>query len=298
MGSPRVLIVDDDPANLAALTKILVKNGMETATAEDGLEALAMLRADPGHFNVLLLDRMMPRMDGLELLRRIKHSAGLRSLPVVLQTALTSGEEIMEGLLAGAYYYLTKPLNKNMVVAVVRTAAEDQARRAILCAELERAYSALPMMDQGSFRYQTLTQCHELTNLLAKACPESDRTVVGLSELMINALEHGNLGISYLEKTELVTSHGWRAEVERRQQLPENVNKWVKVGFTRTASRIRFEIEDQGAGFNWRQYIVPSPARIFDNHGRGILLAKMDVFDQIEYQGNGNRVVADVMVVA
>jgi len=296
MGSPRVLIVDDDPANLAALTRILTKSGMETATAEDGQDALAMLRAEPGHFDVLLLDRMMPRMDGLELLRRIKSSPGLRSLPVVLQTALTSGEEILEGLQAGAFYYLTKPLNKSMVVAVVRTAAEDQARRAQLCAELERAYSALPMMDQGSFRYQTMTQCHELTNLLAKACPESNRIVVGLSELMVNALEHGNLGISYQEKTELVDAHGWRAEVDRRQQLPENLNKWVKVGFTRTADRLRFEIEDQGAGFNWRQYIVPSPARIFDNHGRGILLAKMDVFDHIEYQGDGNRVVAEVVI--
>lgn len=294
MSAPRVLIVDDDAANLAALARTLAKDGIETAVAEDGVEALAMLEADPERFGVLLLDRMMPRMDGLELLKRIKQSPGLRALPVILQTALTSSEEIMEGLQAGAFYYLTKPLSQRMVVAVVRTAAADHARRAQLLAEMERTHSALHMMDQGRFRYQTLVQCHELTNLLAKACPESNRIVVGLSELMTNALEHGNLGITYQEKTELVDTHGWRAEVIRRQQLPENAHKWVRVDFARSAVGIRFEIEDQGEGFDWQQYIVPSPTRVFDNHGRGILLARMDSFDRVEYQGSGNRVVAEL----
>jgi len=296
MGSPRVLIVDDDTANLAALARALGKEGIECATAEDGVDALAMLQADPGRFDVLLLDRMMPRMDGLELLRRIKSSPGLKSLPVILQTALTSSEEIMEGLQAGAFYYLTKPLSQKLVVAVVRTAASDYARRTLLFAEVERTQSAMHMMEKGYFRYQTLVQCHELTNLLAKACPEPNRIVVGLSELMINALEHGNLGITYQEKTELIDAHGWRAEVARRQQLPENADKWVKVAFDRNPEGIRFEIEDQGAGFNWQQYIVPSPARVFDNHGRGILLAKMDAFDRVEYQGCGNRVVAEMLI--
>lgn len=293
MPSPRVLIVDDDTANLVALSRTLTKEGIESATAEDGLEAIALLQADPSRFDVLLLDRMMPRLDGLEVLRRIKSSPALKSLPVVLQTALTSTEDIIEGLQAGAFYYLTKPLSQKMVVAVVRTAAADQARRELLRAEMERADSALRMMEEGSFRYQTLAQCHELTNLLAKACPEPNRVVVGLSELMINALEHGNLGITYQEKTDLIDAHGWRAEVARRQQLPENAQKWVRVAFTRSGGGVRFEIEDQGPGFNWQQYLVPSPARVFDNHGRGILMARMDAFDRVEYQGKGNRVVAE-----
>ena len=295
MRTPRVLIVDDDTANLAALARVLAKDGIETITAEDGADALTMLQADPGRFDVLLLDRMMPKMDGLELLRHIKASPKLHALPVILQTALATAEEIMEGLEAGAFYYLTKPLNSKMVVAVVRTAAADHARRALLMAEMERAQSALHMMDQGSFRYQTLVQCHELTNLLAKACPEPNRVVVGLSELMINALEHGNLGITYQEKTVLIDAHGWRTEVSRRQKLPENAHKWVKVDFARKPDCIRFEIEDQGPGFNWQQYIVPSPARVFDNHGRGILLAKMDTFSRVEYEGSGNRVVAELV---
>jgi DNA-binding response OmpR family regulator len=298
MNAPRVLVVDDDIVNLSILVKILTNKGIETVPAHDGREAMTILQADPGGFDVILLDRMMPRMDGMEVLRQVKSTPMLKALPVIMQTAMGDIKEIMEGLNAGAFYYLTKPLNHKLVVAVVRTAAEDHARWAVLRAEVEGSHLALRLMDQGHFRFQTLEQCNDLTKLLAKSCPGSDRIVMGLSELMLNALEHGNLGISYQDKTALIHAQEWHAEVSRRQQLPENHDKWVEVTFQRSEERIRFEILDQGPGFNWRNFITPSPDRVFDNHGRGILLAKMQTFDRIEYQGAGNQVVAEMRTTA
>lgn len=294
MHPSHVLIVDDDSVNLAILVKILAHEGMKTTTARDGEEAMALLRTDPARFDAILLDRLMPRMDGMAVLREIKAASGLKNLPVIIQTAMNNVDEIMEGLKAGAFYYLTKPLNHKLVVAVVRSATEDYARWAKLRAETEGSHGALQLMDQSRFRFQTLRQCHELTRLIARACPQPERVVVGLSELMINALEHGNLGISYQEKTRLVDDHQWQAEVLRRQQLPEHRHKWARIGFERTEAWLRFEIEDEGAGFNWQDFIVPDPERLFDNHGRGILLARLEVFDQVEYQGTGNRVVAGI----
>ena len=294
MSAPRVLVVDDDIVNLAVLVKVLVNKGIETVSAQDGREAMALLQAEPEGFDVLLLDRMMPRMDGMEVLRQVKSTPGLKNLPVIMQTAMGDVREIMEGLNAGAFYYLTKPLNHQLLLAVVRTAAQDHARWVVLRAEMEGSHSALNLMDQGQFRFQTLEQCNDLTKLLAKACPGSDQIVIGLSELMLNALEHGNLGISYQEKSALVDAQQWHEEVVRRQQLPENSSKWVQVGFYRGKERVRFEIEDQGLGFNWRDFTVPNPDRAFDNHGRGILLAKLQSFHRIEYQGTGNRVVAEL----
>jgi hypothetical protein len=130
--------------------------------------------------------------------------------------------------------------------------------------------------------------------LLAKACPDPKRTIIGLSELMINALEHGNLGITYHEKGSLIESHSWSSEILRRQQLSENANKWVTVTFVRTATTTRFRIEDMGKGFLWEDFQEPSPDRLFDSHGRGILLAKWEAFDRVEYQGIGNCVVAEI----
>jgi CheY-like chemotaxis protein len=294
MSKIRVLVADDDPASLALLVRVLNRAGMETVAAEDGDEVVALLRKSPESFDVLLLDLVMPRMGGLQVLKRLKSHAQLRHIPVILQTASGSSEDIRRGMEAGAYYYLTKPFTQRLVLGIVRTAAQDVARYRVLHAEVERTASPLAMMTRGAFRFRTLVECHELTNLLAKACPDPGRIVTGLSELLVNALEHGNLGITYQEKGPLLEKNGWRAEVARRLALPENREKFVEVAFERLEDRIRFEIQDQGPGFDWKAYVAPSAARLFDNHGRGIFMAKLDSFDHLEYLGSGNHVVAEV----
>jgi len=268
----------------------------ETRTATDGAEALALLQADPEGFDVLLLDLALPGMNGLQVLSHLKDDPRLKHLPVILQTASMSADDVAEGLQAGAYYYLTKPLTGRLVQAVVRAAAEDYARHRELHAQVEAAGCPFSLLMKGHFAFHTLAECHELANLLAKMCPDPGRIITGLSELLINALEHGNLGITYQDKTELLEKHTWREEVNRRQAQPENREKRVLVGVQRLADRIRFEVKDQGQGFDWEAFVKPNPARLFDNHGRGIFMAKLDSFDALEYRGTGNHVVAEVMV--
>jgi CheY-like chemotaxis protein len=288
--------VDDDPVSLSVLVKALGRAGIETVTAGDGAQALALLKAKPEAFDVLLLDRVMPNMNGLQLLKRMKGNPKLEHIPVIFQTAANAPEEIAEGLQAGAYYYLTKPLTQRLVLAVVRTAADVCARHRALSAQVEKHGSPLALLVEGTFAFRTLTEGHELANLLARLCPQPARVVAGLSELLINALEHGNLGITYQEKTELLETNRWKAEVQRRQALPDHRDKRVEVRVQRLPGVIRFDIQDQGPGFDWATYVVPSPSRVFDNHGRGIFMAKLDSFDHLEYLGSGNRVVAEVKV--
>jgi CheY-like chemotaxis protein len=107
--TPRVLVVDDHAPDRKLLTVHLQPEGYEVETAEDGVEAWGKLRADPQRYDVILLDRTMPRMDGMQLLGKIKDDEDLRMVPVIMQTALAEREEILEGIRAGAYYYLTKP---------------------------------------------------------------------------------------------------------------------------------------------------------------------------------------------
>ena len=84
-----------------------------------------MLEAHPGHFSAILLDRGMPRMDGMTLLRQIKDEDRHKHIPVIMQTARDSKEEILEGLEAGAYYYLTKPFAGPTLIAIVGSAARE-----------------------------------------------------------------------------------------------------------------------------------------------------------------------------
>jgi CheY-like chemotaxis protein/anti-sigma regulatory factor (Ser/Thr protein kinase) len=296
MGTTRVLAVDDDPLHLFVLIKVLTKAGFETRTATDGTEALALLEAEPDSFDVLLLDLALPGLNGLQLLHHLKAHPRLKHIPVILQTASLSADDIAEGLQAGAYYYLTKPLTARLVQAVVRAAAEDYERHKELHAQVEAAGCPLAMMAEGRFCFRTLAECHELANLLAKICPDPARIVTGLSELLINALEHGNLGITYQDKTRLLEAHTWREEVNLRQGLAENRDKRVQVNVRRLPDRVRFEVTDEGPGFQWQSYLTPDPSRLFDNHGRGIFMARADSFDHLEYLGTGNQVVAEVML--
>ena len=295
MGTTRVLVVDDDPVNLAVLVRVLERAGIDSVTAEDGLEAYNLLKANPEAFDVLLLDLAMPKLDGLQLLKRLKASSRMRHIPVILQTANNTPEEISRGLQAGAYFYMIKPLTQRLILGVVRSAADTCARHRSLSLQAETAGSPIMMLQEGRFTFRTLAECHELANLLAKLCPHPGQVVTGLSELLINALEHGNLGISYQDKTELLATHRWKGEVQARQQLPENRDKCVAVTAQRLPGLIRFEIQDEGPGFDWETFLAPNPTRLLDNHGRGIFMARMDSFDTLQYQGNGNRVVAEVL---
>jgi hypothetical protein len=112
---------------------------------------------------------------------------------------------------------------------------------------------------------------------------------------MINAVEHGNLGINYREKTMLLMENDWRAEVERRLQLPQFSARVAQIRLERSAAGdIRFTISDQGNGFEWQRYLDFDPSRVFDPNGRGIAMAQRTSFSNLEYLGNGNTVVATV----
>lgn len=287
---PRILIVDDEPFNIEILLEYLEDSGYELDTAEDGQAAWDRLEAAPDHYDVVILDRMMPRMNGLEVLSRIKQHPVMQSIPVILQTALAAQDEILEGIQAGAWYYLTKPFDEDLLNSVLNTAVEDRRRYRRMQEESGMAGRAFGMMHEGRFRFRTLASARDLATMLANACPQPTRVVVGLSELLINAVEHGNLGISYEEKTRLREENRWEEAVEARLRDPVLGAREVEVHFQRRDGHIEMAIIDQGEGFDWRDYLEMDPARAFDTHGRGIAMSRMVSFDQVEYRGRGNEV--------
>lgn len=290
----RVLIVEDSEADRALLDAHLSRDGFETEFACDGVDAWQMLDANPDRYDLVLLDRSMPRMNGLELLKRIKSDHRFLIIPVILQSALVARDEVIEGIRAGAYYYLTKPYDVEMLMSVVRTAAVDSAAARELQRRVRRGLQVLQLLDDAHFTYRTIEEARGLAAVLANACPDAEATVIGLTELLVNAVEHGNLGITYDDKSVLLAEGTWAAEVERRLALPENVAKRVDVVFHRNDTELRFTICDRGNGFEWTRYLDIDPRRAFDRHGRGILMARHVSFSSIEYRGCGNEVVATV----
>ncbi|MBR9972529.1 SpoIIE family protein phosphatase [Magnetospirillum sulfuroxidans] len=286
----RALVVDDERMNREVIVANLRAAGFETVTAEDGVQAWGILNAHPNSFDVILLDRRMPRMNGMELLTRLKADERLNHIPVIMQTAYAETEDISEGITAGAYYYLAKPLDRRLLLSVTEAAIADHQRRLRLQDDLDKRTTAMRLLDRGRFRFRTLDEGHTLAVALARACPQARHLVAGLSELFTNAVEHGNLGIDFDEKAELVAAKRWRQEIEARLDTPRGRGRWVDVQVDRQADGVRFVIRDQGDGFNWRAFDRISPERAFAPHGRGIALARRLAFTSVEFNDAGNEV--------
>jgi adenylate cyclase len=116
---PRILVVDDNPNNLEVLRVRLNAQGYEVVTAVDGEDALARARElEP---DLVLLDVMMPKLDGISVLKVLKQDTKLRFVPVILVTAKADTRDIVQGLEAGGDDYLTKPYEQAALVARVRS---------------------------------------------------------------------------------------------------------------------------------------------------------------------------------
>ena len=291
---PQILVVDDDPLTRELLTTCLDSEGYDTVCAEDGVVAKKRLEAEAERFDVVLLDRLMPRMDGIALLQWIKETPDLRDLPVIMQTAASREEEILEGIRAGAFYYLTKPIQIDILLSIVSAALGNQIRYRKLREDVLRHAVGLQRMAAGTFCIRTIEEAHNLAVTLALACPDAAARVIGLDELLINAVEHGNLEITYEEKKALLATGRLREEIRKRLNDPVLGARYAITRFRRAATHVEIEIEDKGRGFEWQSFLELSKDRVFESHGRGIALARRMSFDSVTYHGHGNIVVARI----
>ncbi len=116
--TPKILCVDDDPLNLKLLDELLASNDYEVIKAKDGEAALKAIRENA--VDLVLLDVMMPKIDGFEVCRRIKEDERLRNIPVVMITALAAKENRIKGIEMGAEDFISKPIDPGEILARVR----------------------------------------------------------------------------------------------------------------------------------------------------------------------------------
>ncbi len=120
----RILIVDDDPHAVEILTRMLEREGYACVSAAGGPAALHIVREQP--VDVILLDVMMPEMDGLQVCEHLREDSDLRQIPVILLTAKDDMETRSQGMALGVSEYLTKPVNKRELF--VRIGAQLHSR--------------------------------------------------------------------------------------------------------------------------------------------------------------------------
>jgi len=137
----RILVVDDQPNNVFILRDRLKHENFEVLTAYNGPEAIDL--AEKESPDLILLDVMMPEMDGFEVCSILTRQDLTKNIPIILLTALTSPQDIENGLQSGAYDYIKKPFNKVELIARINSALRfSEARKILLEMEKIRTFSA------------------------------------------------------------------------------------------------------------------------------------------------------------
>jgi CheY-like chemotaxis protein len=127
-GQHTILVVEDDLLNLDMIAEGLSDKGFEVITAESGIEALRILETTEKQIKVIILDWMMPEMSGLELMGLLKEDDAFKHIPVIIQTAKVQPEDIVQGMDSGAYQYLPKPFDDEVLYSMVRSAVAEYER--------------------------------------------------------------------------------------------------------------------------------------------------------------------------
>jgi len=115
-----VLIVDDDLRNIFALEAALKQEGMIVCSVNNGLECLEILKEQPSLFDIILMDIMMPNMDGYETMQRIRENDDLTDIPIIALTAKAMERDRKKCLETGASDYVSKPLDLEQLLSVIR----------------------------------------------------------------------------------------------------------------------------------------------------------------------------------
>lgn len=285
-----VLAVDDNPTTLRLIEAVLTKGNYQVITAQSGQDAMNILAGGADRIDVIILDRMMPGMDGIEFCQSLKEDDRNRLIPVIMQTGAGKSQEIREGIEAGVFYYLVKPVAAETLLSIVDSAKDKVNRYRQRRREFLQRRICMSLIDSLTCSLRTIEEAENMAAFLALFFPKSDLVLVGISELLINGIEHGNLEISYEMKSELVDKNFWQEEVNRRLALPPYQDRQVTVRFARKENHLWLQITDEGKGFAWQNYLEVDLDRVTHNHGRGIAMARIMSFDELSYNEKGNQV--------
>ncbi len=284
----KILVVDDDEITTDLIESILSATGYEVRTAGNGATALAAF----GSFapDVVITDIEMPRMNGLELLAEIR-KANSETI-VVVATAYGSEEYALKALRARANNYLKKPVEPTQLLAMMRQYG--------LATDARRKERTVAGFITDSTLSMTFGNCLELVyDIVDYLIDQAGRHIagadvallrLGLGELITNAIEHGNLGITYEMKTQAMHGGSYANFLEQRRADPAYFGRNVRVQARIDGRSCAWTIADDGEGFDWKRLPAEvTPDNLFSIHGRGIMLARLN-FDSLEYLGCGNQV--------
>ena len=236
-----ILVVEDNRVNQLTLSRSLEQQGHRVALAEDGRQALQMLAQQP--YDVVLLDILMPQMDGYEVLSHMKNDADLRNIPVIVITALDEVDSAVRCIEMGAEDYLPKPFNPVFLKARLEASLRRKKLR-----DLEQAYLQQEVALRQNEKLATLGKlgagmAHELNNPAAAAKRGVEQVQSAFQQLLKAQLDLDQSGLSAAQVTTL----------QELAQTLESRREQITTPLTRSDREATLEqwLDGQGVGNTW-----------------------------------------------
>jgi CheY-like chemotaxis protein len=290
IGKQTVLAVEDEPAVREFITLALQDAGYDVVGAENGRQAVELLKNMPNKVDVIVSDLMMPVMNGLELAKFNYENNGL---PFVVCTALYDTHMAINLLKYNVQDYVIKPIDdEQSFVNIVNTAAMRNFRRMFKQDDAEPLYGNVSTITIPSKRSQMLLAIDWVRMQTAEklSAREGEKFLNYTHEFLMNSYEHGSLKLGETEKAELLNHGNYEKELKTREG---ECQAKITIDLAILKNRISLKISDEGNGFEFERYLHMSEQTLIDRlympNGRGIYIAAA-YFDSIEYTNGGSSV--------
>lgn len=230
----RVLVVDDGAVNRKLLERLLVQEGHTVATAVNGVEALSLLARDSDAFDVILLDILMPELDGYSVLTRLKENEATRHVPVIMISAVEDVESVVRCIQAGATDYLTKPFDPLLLHARLSSSLSEKRLR-----DVEREYlkqvdaltDAAASLEEGQFsssRLESVKTRDDALGQLARVFDTMAREVEAREQRLVQEVRALQIEVDHAKKAGKVAAitgsdyfHDLREKADEMRRLLE-----------------------------------------------------------------------------
>ncbi|MBW2733688.1 MAG: response regulator [Deltaproteobacteria bacterium] len=295
----KILLIDDEPLVREELGELLQEEGFEVLSGSDGQEGLNLFRQHQP--DLVITDVRMPRIDGLTLIRTLRRESP--TTPVTVITGHGNESMAIDALRAGVVDFLKKPVRiDDLLAALARMETALHLAHATTAPSLPKGTLLREQRWSYELRNERGSVSDFVDGLLGICAADLERRwlmelSLALQELMINAIEHGNLEVTYADKSDalkrgildtLLTERALRPEMSSRHVIIDVIRK----SGTADSGTLQITITDQGSGFDWRALPDPTnPTNLLAEHGRGVMLARLSV-DDLSYNENGNSVTA------
>lgn len=214
---------------------------------------------------------------------------GLERVPIICVLGDGRRDDLRACERASAFACLREPVSAQALASAINLGLMGGSTRASLAPPQDSS----SLVREMELRLCSPKQVEAVVSALSALCPEPMRQGLGLAELVMNAIEHGNLEISGAHKAQLLLRGGFEEEVARRLRDPRFAGREARVRLTRYPDHVELVVEDAGPGFDWRNQLE----KVIDFEapcGRGLRLAQQLAFDSLEYLGRGNVAIARV----